>query len=384
MDSKNFAVLEDLNVDCNTKNTIIKRVSFIYTIENFPISEGYSSVCGLYNYKTGERCLYGQKCQKCRERDHILDEGHVSKFEMNFNVLCFLIIDPIGCFNIESGDEYVSLHLKFTGFNRMKIVALCKFSILNMNGKDEYKSVVGIEKFNAYNNSYCLETFINRDDLRKRKNMLLPNNRLTVCFEMFYILDYDIDCFGISENIPIDEHLSVLSSDMKIMLDSPEFYDCIIKVGDSEIGAHKCILASRSENFREMLKNKSSVCKSDVIEINDFRLEVVKEMVNYLYTGRSPRVDEIAIEMLEIAEKYKLEGLKLIATESLFKSLNVENVCDYLEKSELCSAENLKEFCIRYIYLNAEEVVKSEKWRRIFNLYPLLVARIFNVAVHID
>uniref|UniRef100_A0A0K0F2X2 Speckle-type POZ protein (inferred by orthology to a human protein) n=1 Tax=Strongyloides venezuelensis TaxID=75913 RepID=A0A0K0F2X2_STRVS len=107
-------------------------------------------------------------------------------------------------------------------------------------------------------------------------------------------------------------------------------------------------------------------------------------MVNFLYTRRSPRMDEMAIEMLKIAEKYKLEELKLIATKSLLSSLNVENACEYLEKSEMYSAKVLKEFVIRYIYLNAKEVVKSEKWSRIVTLYPLLLARIFNVAVDID
>uniref|UniRef100_A0A0N5C733 BTB domain-containing protein n=1 Tax=Strongyloides papillosus TaxID=174720 RepID=A0A0N5C733_STREA len=168
------------------------------------------------------------------------------------------------------------------------------------------------------------------------------------------------------------------------MLDSSEFYDYIIKVGESEIRVHKCILASRSEVLREMLKNKSTKHESDVIEINDFPLEVVKEMINYLYTGTSPRIDELTFEMFEIAEKYKFKELKLIATESLFKSLNVENVCEYLEKGEIYSAEILKEFCIRYIYLNAEDVVKSEKWSRIVNSYPLLVDRIFKVTAGID
>uniref|UniRef100_A0A0N5CI15 BTB domain-containing protein n=1 Tax=Strongyloides papillosus TaxID=174720 RepID=A0A0N5CI15_STREA len=383
MNSTDLAGSEDSNVDCNTKNNI-KRASFIYTIENFPISEAYSSACGLYNSNTGEICVYGQKCQKCREQDHILYRGHTSIFKMDCNANCFLRIDPIGCFNIESGDEYVSLRLEFTGLNRMQITALCKFSILNVNGKDEYKSVPGVKKFNANKNSFCLETFINRDDLRKRKDILLPNDKLTMCCEIFYLFCDEEYFSGISETTRIGGPLNMFLNDISGMINLSEFYDCIIKVGDSEIRVHKCILASRSQVLREMLKNKSPVRKSDVIEINDFPLEVVKDMVNYLYTGRSPRVDEMAAEMLEIAGKYKLEGLKLIATGSLFKSLNVENVCDYLEKSELYSAEILKEFCIRYIYLNAEKVVKSEKWRRIFNLYPLLVAKIFNVAVHID
>uniref|UniRef100_A0A0K0FZJ1 Speckle-type POZ protein (inferred by orthology to a human protein) n=1 Tax=Strongyloides venezuelensis TaxID=75913 RepID=A0A0K0FZJ1_STRVS len=116
-----------------------------------------------------------------------------------------------------------------------------------------------------------------------------------------------------------------------------------------------------SEVFHSKLDNKPNKHESNVIEVKDFCLEVVKEMVNYLYSEESPRIDEIASEMLEIAEKYQLERLRMIATESLLRSLNVENVFEYLEKSEIYFAEILKEFCIRYIYLNVEEVVRGEK-----------------------
>uniref|UniRef100_A0A0N5CA68 BTB domain-containing protein n=1 Tax=Strongyloides papillosus TaxID=174720 RepID=A0A0N5CA68_STREA len=374
---------EDSNVDCNTKNSV-KRISFTYAIENFPICGGNSPICNSYDSNTGKKCEYDQKCQKCREQSHIIDNGHTSIFKMDCNVNCFLKIDPIGSVGLEDEYDYVSLRLEFTGFNRKKIVTLCKFSILNANGKEEYRSVVGVENFDTNKNFYYLEKFIKISDLLEKKSILLPNDRLIVCFEIFYLFCDDEYISGISETTHIGGPLNRFLNGISRMLDSSEYYDCIIKVEGSEINVHKCIIATGSEVLRSTLKNKSSEHESNVIEINDFSLEVVKEMVNYLYTGRSPRVDEMAAEMLEIAEKYKLEGLKFITTESLFKSLNVKNACYYLEKSELCSAEILKEFCIRYIYLNADEVVKSENWKRIFNLYPLLVARIFNVAVNID
>uniref|UniRef100_A0A0K0FI14 Speckle-type POZ protein (inferred by orthology to a human protein) n=1 Tax=Strongyloides venezuelensis TaxID=75913 RepID=A0A0K0FI14_STRVS len=383
MDSKNLAYSEVSNVDCNAKNTVIKRASFIRIIENFPICSGYSPICNLYDCNTGKKCGYDQKCQKCRDQGRIIDNGYTSKYQLDCNVKCSLSIYPIGHVGIES-DDYVSLHLQFTGFNRIKIVVLCKFSILNLNGKEEYKSVVGVEKFDTNKNSYYFEKFIKINDLLERKNILLPNGRLTLCFEIFYLFCDDEYVADVSEATHIGGPLNIFLNGMSKMLNSSEYFDCVIKVRDSEINVHKCIIATGSEVLRSTLKNQSTEHKSNVIEINDFSLEAVKEMVSYLYTGRSPKINEIAIEMLEIAEKYKLEGLKMIAAESLFKILSVKNVCEYLEKSELCSAEILKEFCIRYIYLNAEEVVKSEKWKRIFNLYPLLVARILNVAVYID
>uniref|UniRef100_A0A0N5B4K8 BTB domain-containing protein n=1 Tax=Strongyloides papillosus TaxID=174720 RepID=A0A0N5B4K8_STREA len=380
MDLKNSEDLMNSNIDSNTKN-IVKRVSTMCTIESFSTCVSVFKPCGKYDNSFGYTCNVNRLCEKCRVQKGTIENGHTFNFELDSKVKGSLGIHPYG----RGGDskDYVSLSLHFKEFSCLMITALCKFSISNVDGKEEYKSIIGVEEFDENKNSFCLQKFINRSDLLKRKSKLLPGDRLTVCFEIFYLCD-DINTYGLSKATPIKEPLNIFLNDMSRMVDSSEYYDCIIKVGNHELNVHKCILDARSEVFRSALKRKRVEPESNIVEMNDFRLGVVKDMVNYLYTGKSPRIDEIATEMLEIAEKYKLEGLKMIATESLLRSLNVENVCEYLEKSELYSAEVLKEFCVRYIYLNAEEVVKYEKWRKIVNFYPLLLEKIFNVTAGID
>uniref|UniRef100_A0A0N5BT35 BTB domain-containing protein n=1 Tax=Strongyloides papillosus TaxID=174720 RepID=A0A0N5BT35_STREA len=181
-----------------------------------------------------------------------------------------------------------------------------------------------------------------------------------------------------------NESMNVLLDDVAGMLESPKFSDCIIKVGKSKINVHKCILASRSKVFDSILADKQYESSSSIIEINGLRPEIVKEMVNYLYTGKSPNMNEVACEMLEIGEKYGLELLKLMAQESLVHSLSIENACNYLVCSELYSGEILKDWCLRFIYLNAENIINSEEWKEIVSNYPLLVAKLFNIAVNID
>uniref|UniRef100_A0A0N5BC93 Speckle-type POZ protein (inferred by orthology to a human protein) n=1 Tax=Strongyloides papillosus TaxID=174720 RepID=A0A0N5BC93_STREA len=377
MDSKNLTDSEDSNVGCNTKN-IVKRDSFIYSIDNFSTFDSVSRSCGQDIPFSDNSCGDKELCQKYCVQKYIVGNGHTFNFELDSKVKGFFDIYPYG--NDDDSKDYVSLSLHFKEFSCLMITALCKFSILNTNGKEEYKSIVGVRNFDANKTSYCLQKFLNRNDLRNRKNNLLPGDRLTVCFEIFYLCD-DEYISGVSEATHIGGPLNMLLNDISRMLDSSGYYDCIIKVKNHEIKVHKCILDARSEVFRSMLKYKLADPQSSTIEMNDYSLEVVKEMVNYIYTGKSPRIDKLAIEMLEVAEKYKLVGLKMIATESLLNSLNVQNVCEYLEVSETYSAEILKEFCIRYIYLNADEVIESKNWSKIVNLYSYLVARILNVAV---
>uniref|UniRef100_A0A0K0F520 Speckle-type POZ protein (inferred by orthology to a human protein) n=1 Tax=Strongyloides venezuelensis TaxID=75913 RepID=A0A0K0F520_STRVS len=93
-------------------------------------------------------------------------------------------------------------------------------------------------------------------------------------------------------------------------------------------------------------------------------------MVKYLYTGKLPNTDEMACEMLAIGDKCKLKELKLAAEESLIRSLNIEYVCDYIVKSDLYSAETLKEWCLRFIYLNAKDIIATTKWKEVVDEYP--------------
>uniref|UniRef100_A0A0N5B2L1 BTB domain-containing protein n=1 Tax=Strongyloides papillosus TaxID=174720 RepID=A0A0N5B2L1_STREA len=386
MDLENLADSKDSDVNNNFKNNV-KRANLTCTIENFSNYGNVFKPCGKYFRKDpyssyiNYLCKTNDLCKNCHGKKSAIKDYHIFDFDLDSKVKCSLYIRPNGR-DAETKD-YVSLFLQFKEFSCLKIITLFKFSILNVDEKEEHKLVIGVEKFDANKNYHYLPKFINKDDLFRKGDILLPNDRLTVCFEIFYLCN-NVNASSVSETTHIEGPSSMFLDDMSRMLNSSRYCDCIIKVENHKINVHKCILDARSEVFRSMLKYKLAGPEASIIEMSEFRLEVVKEMVNYIYTGKSPRVDEMAIEMLEIAEKYKLEGLKLIATESLLNSLNVQNVCEYLEKGEIYSAEILKEFAIRYIYLNGKEVLNSESWSRIATLYPLLLARIFNVAVRIE
>uniref|UniRef100_A0A0N5C1Z6 BTB domain-containing protein n=1 Tax=Strongyloides papillosus TaxID=174720 RepID=A0A0N5C1Z6_STREA len=280
-------------------------------------------------------------------------------------------------------EEYISLRLKLVDFDDIELIALCSFYILSVYGEKKHSKTMKIQKFKkAKTHCFCSQ-FLKRDLLRNDDNELLPNGNLMVGCEIFHYYN-GINTVDLSGNTNINESFNVLLGDIAGLLKSPKFSDCVVKVGDSKINVHKCILASRSEVFNSILVDKKYESSPNTIEINGFRVEVVEEMINFLYTGKSPNMNKIAYEMLEIGEKYKQERLKLMAEERLLHSLSVENVCNYLIHSELYSAETLKEWCLRFIYLNGENFFNSEKWKEVVSNYPLLIAKLFNIAVNID
>uniref|UniRef100_A0A0K0G2F4 BTB domain-containing protein n=1 Tax=Strongyloides venezuelensis TaxID=75913 RepID=A0A0K0G2F4_STRVS len=65
--------------------------------------------------------------------------------------------------------------------------------------------------------------------------------------------------------------------------------------------------------FRDGLKES----KESMIKIVDFKVDVVKEMLDYIYTDEAPNLKEMANEVLTIADRYGLGGLKSMAIKHL-------------------------------------------------------------------
>lgn len=100
--------------------------------------------------------------------------------------------------------------------------------------------------------------------------------------------------------------------------------DFTIRVGERELRCHRAILAARSPVFSAMFmhadtneaKNvgpeRKSLSPQGVLVIEDLDMEVVRELVNYIYAGRFSRdVGEQAGDLLIAADKYRLEQLKV-------------------------------------------------------------------------
>ena len=76
------------------------------------------------------------------------------------------------------------------------------------------------------------------------------------------------------------------------------------------------------------------------IDIEEYPSEVYKKMLFYMYSGIIPDVDEWGKELLNIAEKYQLQQLKMSIGEKLVSTINDDNCVEYLALGDLF---NLKE-----------------------------------------
>uniref|UniRef100_A0A0K0F522 Speckle-type POZ protein (inferred by orthology to a human protein) n=1 Tax=Strongyloides venezuelensis TaxID=75913 RepID=A0A0K0F522_STRVS len=324
----------------------IEKAGLIWMIDNF-------SVCGLKNGEFKTSPIFHSKTDN--------------------KAKWYLQIYPKGSRDIDK--DYISLYLQLEEIENVDVATMWNFYVLNQEGEKEY-AIFSNTVFNKTNKSYGYLKFFNRNLLLNSNNKVLINDTLLLGCSVFYFSGSK-NTFSTSTICNIRGHLNTLLNDFSNLFESSKFSDCIIKVGDSEIDAHRCILSDRSEVFDLILTEKKNECASNIIEIYDFSPEVVKEMIKYLYTGKLPNTDEMACEMLAIGDKYKLKELKLAAEESLIRSLNIENVCDYIVKSDLYSAETLKEWCLRFISLNHKILAKSEEWKKVIIEHPVLADKFF-------
>lgn len=107
---------------------------------------------------------------------------------------------------------------------------------------------------------------------------------------------------------------STLRKDLSGLLHEGLFTDVtFVLEGKYRINAHKAILASRCEMFRNMLSSQMLEANKDEIEIKDTSVDVFRNIINYIYTDQADISDlSMVVNLLVEADKYNLSRLKYL------------------------------------------------------------------------
>ncbi|XP_057321480.1 TD and POZ domain-containing protein 2-like [Microplitis mediator] len=139
-----------------------------------------------------------------------------------------------------------------------------------------------------------------------------------------------------------------------------EFSDVILSVDGAELPAHKIILSSHSPVFFAMLTADMKEKKESRINIENFEVDVINEMLTYFYTGETKASEDVdtALKMLELANMYQINKLKDICEQTLLKKMKVDNVLLILVAADDFNSQNLYDESIKFMVSNRKEVVK--------------------------
>ncbi|GER40302.1 BTB/POZ domain-containing protein [Striga asiatica] len=143
------------------------------------------------------------------------------------------------------------------------------------------------------------------------------------------------------------------------------------------IRAHRAVLSSRSPVFKAMLENEMEESLSGTIKISDVSYDALRAFVNYLYTAEACLDEQMACDLLVLAEKYQVKHLKTYCGKFLISRLNWENSLPYYAFAHQHGAKDLQEAALSLIMDNMNKLSKQEEYVELVEKDPRVVVEIY-------
>lgn len=139
-----------------------------------------------------------------------------------------------------------------------------------------------------------------------------------------------------------------------------------------QIGGHKNILSARSPVFAAMFNHNMQEAKTGQVFIKDISLKIFKELLYYIYSGRTEysMTEETARLIFMAADKYEITGLKKECIHFLLIDLQESNAIDLLVWADRHSVQKVKEAAINYVAKNFKTIFQSDEWEGLTQNHP--------------
>jgi len=212
-----------------------------------------------------------------------------------------------------------------------------------------------------------------------------PDDTLTLIFEIT-IIGHSKKSIRVKDDLRKERkhlalnpvyHCKKLAQDLDSHFMSEEYSDVTISCGEKDFSCHKIILTSRSPVFKTMLEQDMKENRTGRIEIKDMNLDVLEDLLKYIYSGDSPNIDSHAEELFFAADLYQLEDLKKACELKLSSFLDVDNCINLLILGELHQALTLKADALKFV---AKNMQKISDWKQSFLAYPNLMAEVLETV----
>lgn len=211
-----------------------------------------------------------------------------------------------------------------------------------------------------------------------------PNSSKTTLVNVWKWVSAMIDDTG-----DLNEKIKFLSTGPVVALREQIHPDIFIKPGNNEphIPAHKALLATRSEVFKNMLDCDS--CKSpanDTVMLSEMSHEELESLLEFLYSGSLPeeKMKKHVYALSVAADKYNIPYLLKMCERHMLDSLSLSNALGFLEVSDVCSNGCLKETVLKFIVKNMREIVFSPAYEAFAIKNPHLGVEITRASLNKD
>lgn len=152
---------------------------------------------------------------------------------------------------------------------------------------------------------------------------------------------------------------STFVSDMRALLNNPQFFDVTFMVEGKAVYGWKGLLATRCEVFRAMFTGALREATESHVTITDVSYNTFYHIIEFIYTD-SLSSDKMtlddALQLLAAANRYILERLKRIIERWLISQLSDYNVGAIFYAADLHQAHHLRSACILHVAANLHRI----------------------------
>ncbi|KAJ4761125.1 BTB/POZ and MATH domain-containing protein 2 [Rhynchospora pubera] len=137
------------------------------------------------------------------------------------------------------------------------------------------------------------------------------------------------------------------------LLENKEMADITFEVGGEIFTAHKSILSVRSPVFKAEFLRGMAESNIKSIQIKEIKPVIFKALLHFIYTDSVPDMaDEDTTLVTQVqhlfkaADRYRLEGLKVICEEVLIRNITMDTLISSLALAEEHNCQELKNACL--------------------------------------
>ncbi|KAK0428896.1 hypothetical protein QR680_011072 [Steinernema hermaphroditum] len=290
----------------------------------------------------------------------------------------------------EENRDNVSLFLKMSATSPMKEVqvkAEYKFYFLDDRGEARFSNI-NIGDFHAKPPKCGHSWGLRNIPKSKVLGCLRDDESLMISCHILLIPDLSrVVCRKITPTMRITDNVQVARQyfeRMHEMLQTGHASDCTILCEGESFQAHKFVLMTQSDVFKAMFSHKDMMENlDDLIRLSDTTSFAVQQMLTYMYSGNLPPLldDDQASAVMQLADKYGVDHLKILCEERLIEKLDLDNVCLMMHLADHHNAMNLKTACSELVTLNKRQVMGTQNWCELRDRNPRLCNEILESIV---
>ncbi|XP_049769981.1 poly [ADP-ribose] polymerase tankyrase-like [Schistocerca cancellata] len=150
--------------------------------------------------------------------------------------------------------------------------------------------------------------------------------------------------------------------DLGALLDAGEGAVVTLVAGETQLAAHRAVLAARSPVFQAMFQHDTLEASSGRVSITDVEGEVMRQVLSYIYTLQTPQLSGTARHLLAAADKYGLPALKDVCEQQVAAQLTTENAAAAAVLAVRHSCPKLTAAAVAFIKAHNFQVLATQGW----------------------